>query len=79
MKFSDIPDCSSQKAAKALERLGCWCVRIRGSHAHYARTWDDRVLVATLVMGKKSVSKRILKDVLTKFNISVEEFRNALS
>ena len=79
MKFSDIPDCSSGKAAKALERLGCWCVRIRGSHAHYARNYDGRVLVATLVMGKKSVSKTILKDVLTKLKISVEEFRNALS
>lgn len=72
--------CSSRQLVAALERLGCYPGRAnRGSHQNYYRRLPDGSEVsASIVLGKREVSTGTLRDILTRLNISREEFERAL-
>ena len=79
MRFSSLPACSSQEAANALVRLGCYYERTKGSHAYYSiRVQGGHKRVAALVLGKKQLQKSVLKNILTKLEIPLEDFVGAL-
>ena len=79
MQFSKLPTCTSSQATVALERLGCRLERTRGNHAVYSREREDgHRVTAPLVLGKKALSKGTLKSILTKPEIPLEDFLDAL-
>ena len=73
---------SSRQLLKMLARLDV--VREEGTsrsgtHAAYIREMPDgRVLRTIVVLGKKQVARRTLRDILYDLEITLEDFRKAL-
>ncbi len=75
-----VPLCTSRQLTAASERLGCFPVRsAKGSHQVYARRLlNGTTLTATVVLGKGQVKRGTTGDILTKLQIPVADFRDAL-
>ncbi|MYC38028.1 MAG: addiction module toxin, HicA family [Chloroflexi bacterium] len=79
MQFSRLPRCSSNELINALYRLGCYRGRAtRGSHQLFHRDADGRTLTGVVVLGKREVPRRTLRNVLEQLQISPEDLRDAL-
>ena len=81
LPLSLIPDCSSNQLERALERLDCKSKpRRSGSHVTYSRIdpATNKECFATVVLGKRTLDKRIIRSVLQELQISLSDFQGAL-
>ena len=78
MTSAQIPLCSSREVTAALERLGAWHVRTRGSHATYARMTPNGRRITQVILGKREIPRGTLRSILAGLDIPVEAFRQAL-
>ena len=78
MNLSEIPDVSSNKAEKVLIRLGCEFAKGKGSHVRVYRFVDGQKKRAVFLRGRKQLPKTVLKDILIKLEITLDEFKENL-
>ena len=78
MTSGPLPLRSSREIIGALERLGAWHVRTRGSHATYARMTPSGRRITQVVLGKREIPRGTLRAILAGLEIPVEVFRQAL-
>ena len=76
--YSQLPQVSSRRLQRALERLGCEHGHTEGSHAAYHRTVDGRELTAVVVLAKREIARGTLREILFQLQIGIDEFRAAL-
>ncbi|MBI4202299.1 MAG: type II toxin-antitoxin system HicA family toxin [Chloroflexi bacterium] len=81
MNYSSLPLCSSEQVCRALERLGCYRAKARGSsHLVYHRKHptEDKTLSAPVVLGKSEIPRGTLRSILQLLDISLDDFLKAL-
>ena len=78
--FSKPPLCSSREIIAALECCGAYPSKAGqgGSHLSFHRRINDQVATTVVVLNKKEVPKRILRNNLDNLGISLQEFLDAL-
>ncbi len=81
VRFGQVPLCSSDQIISALQRIGCYQGKARGSsHVVFHRRHDSdgRILTAPVVVGKKEVPRGTLRSILMLLDISLDDFLAAL-
>ena len=77
MPYSELPICSSRQLTATLKRLGCE-PRGKGkggSHVAYQRRRaDGRMLVASVILGRKAMPKGTLSSILASLEIPHSDF-----
>jgi predicted RNA binding protein YcfA (HicA-like mRNA interferase family) len=69
--MSKLPDVSSRECVKALEKIGFYVDRQKGSHIILYR---DDPYAKTVVPKRKSISKGTLRSILKDAGLTVDEF-----
>lgn len=59
-------------------RLGCEFIKSRGTHQTVVRMVDGNEYYATLVLKQKAMKRGTLQTLLTKLDISAQEFNDAV-
>lgn len=75
--MSDLPSVSGKAAVAAFKKLGFDEVRSKGSHVHLQRE-GIRDLITVPVHGNKDLCKPLLKALIKKAELTVDEFVKAL-
>lgn len=78
MTSGPLPLCSSREITGALERLGAWHVRTRGSHATYARMTPNGRRVTQVILGRREIPRGTLRAILAGLEIPIDAFRQVL-
>ena len=78
MAFSNLPLCSSRTIIHAIERLGAFHIRTKGSHATYGRHTASGRKITQVVLGKREIPRITLRAILVGLDIPIEDFRREL-
>jgi predicted RNA binding protein YcfA (HicA-like mRNA interferase family) len=73
--MSKLPVVSSRECVKALEKIGFYIDRQKGSHIIMYR---DDPYAKTVIPHRKEITKGTLKSILRAAGLTVEEFRDLL-